>query len=171
MRYFYPDLITIRSILQVFPEGVIIRSVDPVTKQTVIKFANDVASQFLRQQDDKTEVLERIKVKPDSPVQSHEDQQLIEFLQEQELKIDTEQFTSASQMVELKECKQQIEEVKQLVSDISREDSEGESTKLEHYNIKSIKVQWDNWNSFMHVFVNTTQVGWFLICFMIKLFK
>ena len=56
------DLIhTIRSILQVFPEGVIIRSVDPVTKQTVIKFANDVASQFLRQQDDKTEVLDNLK--------------------------------------------------------------------------------------------------------------
>ena len=149
---------TIRSILQVFPEGVIIRSVDPVTKQTVIKFANDVANQFLRQQDDKTEILDNLMVKKSCAKQNLQEKLLEEFLKEQELKIYTEKFASTSQMVELGECKQQIEEVKQLVSDINREDLEDENAKLEHYNIKSIKVQWDNWNAFMHVFVNTTQV-------------
>ena len=33
---------TIKTILQTFPEGVIIRSLDEVTKKTITKFANDV---------------------------------------------------------------------------------------------------------------------------------
>ena len=41
------DLIhTIRTILLLFPEGVIIRSIDPVTKETILKFANDAAKKF-----------------------------------------------------------------------------------------------------------------------------
>ena len=152
------DLIhTIRSILQVFPEGVIIRSVDPVAKQTVIKFANDVASQFLGRQAD-SEISDELRVKLDSPDQSHDDERLEEFLQEQELKIDTDQFAWGSQMVEIKECKRRIEEVKQYVRDIDNEQKESNDLNSKFYNIKSIKVQWDNNNSFMHVFINTTQV-------------
>ena len=152
------DLIhTIRSILQVFPEGVIIRSIDPVTKQTIIKFANDVASQFLKQMDESTEVSEELKVIPDNSVDNQNDQQLAEFLHEQELKIDTQQYAHSSQMIELKECKRKIEEMKELSCDAKvEEDGNGKS---EFYNIKSIKVQWENCNSFMHVFVNTTQVS------------
>ena len=75
------DLIhTIRSILQVFPEGVIIQSIDPLTKQTVIKFANDVANQFLKQVNDSVEVSSELKVIPDSPAKNQKDQQLAEFL-------------------------------------------------------------------------------------------
>lgn len=42
------DLIhTVRTILQQFPEGVIIRSVDPISKQTINKFANDMANKVI----------------------------------------------------------------------------------------------------------------------------
>ena len=152
------DLIhTIRSILQVFPEGVIIRSIDPVTKQTVIKFANDVASQFLKQVDDSAEVSDKLQVIPDSPVQNQKDQQLEEFLHEQELKIDTQKSDNLYQMIELRECKQKIKEIKELHLDSEIE--EDENWKSEFYNIKSTNVQWENCSSFMHVFVNTTQVS------------
>ena len=152
------DLIhTIRSILQVFPEGVIIRSIDPVTKQTVIKFANDVASQFLKQVDDRAEVSDKLQVIPDSPVQNQKDQQLEEFLHEQELKIGTQKSDNLHQMIELRECKQKIEEIKELHLDSEIE--EDENWKSEFYNIKSTNVQWENCSSFMHVFVNTTQVS------------
>ena len=60
-------------------------------------------------------------------------------------------------MIELREYKQQIEEMKELSCDAKVEEDENE--KSEFYNIKSIKVQWENCNSFMHVFVNTTQVS------------
>ena len=119
------DLIhTIRSILQVFPEGVIIRSIDPVTKQTVIKFANDVASQFLKQVDDSAEVSDKLQVIPDSPVQNQKDQQLEEFLHEQELKIDTQKSDNLYQMIELRECKQKIKEIKELHLDSEIEEDE-----------------------------------------------
>ena len=42
------DLIhTIQRILQIFPEGVIIRSLDETSKQTILKFANYIASKDL----------------------------------------------------------------------------------------------------------------------------
>ena len=152
------DLIhTIRSILQVFPEGVIIQSIDPLTKQTVIKFANDVANQFLKQVNDSVEVSSELKVIPDSPAKNQKDQQLAEFLLGQELKMDTQKLDNSNQMIELREYKQQIEEMKELSCDAKVEEDENE--KSEFYNIKSIKVQWENCNSFMHVFVNTTQVS------------
>ena len=98
------DLIhTIRNILQVFPEGVIIRSIDPVSKKTVVKFANDVASQFLKQSEGNTEVSAELKVKHSSAEQDQQEKWLDEFLHEQELKVDTEQFASTTQMVELRE--------------------------------------------------------------------
>ena len=38
---------TIKAILEVFPEGVLIRSLDSLTKQTVLKFANETIKRKL----------------------------------------------------------------------------------------------------------------------------
>ena len=38
---------TIQTILQVFPEGVIIRSFDQKTKETILKYANDIARKLI----------------------------------------------------------------------------------------------------------------------------
>ena len=57
------DLIhTIRGILQVFPEGVIIRSVDPTSKRVIIRFANDVAEQFLENINDGPKLSDNFKI-------------------------------------------------------------------------------------------------------------
>ena len=57
------DLIhTIRSILQVFPEGVIIRSVDPTSKRVIIRFANDVAEQFLENINNEPKLSDNFKI-------------------------------------------------------------------------------------------------------------
>ena len=46
------DLIhTIQTILQVFPEGVIIRSLDETSKQTILKFVNNIANKVLIDED------------------------------------------------------------------------------------------------------------------------
>ena len=119
------DLIhTIRSILQFFPEGVIIRSIDPVTKQTVIKFANDVASQFLKQVDDSAEVSDELKVIQDNSAQNQKYQQLEEFLQEQEFNIGTQKSDNLNQMIELREYKRKLEELKELSHESKVEEDE-----------------------------------------------
>ena len=42
---------TIQTILQVFPEGVIIRSLDETSRQTILKFSNNIANKVLVDQD------------------------------------------------------------------------------------------------------------------------
>ena len=154
------DLIhTIKSILQVFPEGVIIRSVDPITQKTVIKFANDVASKLLKQNKNGLEFSEdfRMTTGENLNASSINSKILSEFLDEQEIKIDLNRFSSSSQLIEIRDWSERIEEVKEFIRN-SREEIDNED-RSEYYNIKSIKVQWDNLESFMHVFINTTQVN------------
>ena len=153
------DLIhTIRRILQIFPEGVIIKSIDPVTKKTVIKFANDVANQFLNKIDDTFELKENLKVNPEWEIRQtiNTGESLSNFLNEQELNIDAGQFSCSSQIVKLDNWFDKIKELRKFSRKI--EDENEDYKKSEYYNIKSIKVQWDGLDSFMHVFINTTQV-------------
>ena len=82
---------------------------------------------------------------------------LSEFLDEQEIKIDLNRFSSSSQLIEIRDWSERIEEVKEFIRN-SREEIDNED-RSEYYNIKSIKVQWENLDSFMHVFINTTQVN------------
>ena len=151
------DLIhTIRSILQIFPEGVIIRSIDPTTKKTVIKFANDVANKFLNKTIEGIELSRDLKInKLDSlnhNLQSFQNLENILFQKEQQYNI--EEYESSNQIFEIRECFQEIEENKEF----SRSIENNEEMISEFFNIKSIKVEWENLDSFLHVFINTTQV-------------
>ena len=153
------DLIhTIRSILQIFPEGVIIKSIDPVSKRTVIKFANDVAYRFLNKAGEGDEISDNLKVHLGENLQQNSDEKmsLSEFLLKQELQIDTNRFENSSEIIRLDDCSRRVEEIKEFIRNSKDEIKNKE--KSEFYNIKSIKVQWDNLDSFMHVFINTTQV-------------
>ena len=149
---------TIRSILQIFPEGVIIRSIDPVTNQTVIKFANDVANQFLNKINENVEFIRDLKVSKLEPIhQNYQDFQYLEsFLSHQELNININKFESSSQIVEIREWSQNIEEIKEFSRD-TRSQNQIEALS-EFFNIKSIRVEWENLDSYLHVFINTTQV-------------
>lgn len=84
------DLIqTIRRILQVFPEGVLIRSLDPTTKQIILKFANDCAKQFswenITEQPDNSATINLIN--PNSETTEVIETTISEFLSEQEKRI------------------------------------------------------------------------------------
>ena len=157
------DLIhTIRNVLQIFPEGVIIKSIDPVSKMTIIKFANDVASKFFNKYNDKAKLSDDyiVNIMENSNKKIDEKVTLSEFLNEQELKIDTNKFANTDEMVKLIDYTQKVEEINDFVRN-TKDDIKNEE-KSEFYSIKSIRVQWDNLDSFMHVFINTTQV-WFNI--------
>ena len=100
---------TIRTILQVFPEGVIIRSLDDVSKNTITKFANDVSKNILNWDAQIEKSLKEFKVQPvnsiDKNSNKNQDQTLIlsDFLNKQELKLDNNSNQKfVEQLVELK---------------------------------------------------------------------
>ena len=154
------DLIhTIQTILQVFPEGVIIRSLDETSKQTVLRFANNIAKKDLAPEVGQGEQLVDLKIKVvDShnlslDNDSHRSIYLNDLLSKQEKIIGFEGEDWIEQMIKVRKTVDQIQ-------DNFRRNFESEDEKEDMYfNVKSIKVSWDNnIESFMHVFVNTTEV-------------
>ena len=91
------DLIhTIQTVLQVFPEGVVIRSLDETSRQTITKFANNIAAKVLiaEQQVGGQDLGIDIKVIEDESAKTDRKNsptiKLDEFLNQQELKIEFE---------------------------------------------------------------------------------
>ena len=154
------DLIhTIKTILQVFPEGVIIRSLDEKSKQTILKFANNIASKVLVEEECKDDNKNSIKIKEVELQNNHLESEstqtisLEEFLSQQENKIEIENAENIEQIIKTKQSIDILHE--ELESEIDNDEKDEEV----YFNVKSIKVSWDGNNeSFMHVFTNTTQV-------------
>ena len=149
---------TIKTILQTFPEGVIIRSLDEVTKKTITKFANDVFQNTITKLLDEssnshndTEV--NIWVKNDGNSTEEQITSFEDFVNQQE-----DQVTMQANLNKISE---QIIEIRHKVQHINDEgNSCDEEFKVESvYNVKSVGVAWENNKlSFMHVFIDMTNV-------------
>ena len=153
---------TIRTILQVFPEGVVIRSLDSISKNTITKFANDVAKNVLNWEIDNEESLKSSKVQPISSINEsfHPNLQnklnLSDFLNQQEIKLNENENKSNTKFIE------QLIELKNRLSDEeSKEINETNNinTEVFYYSMKTIKVVWENnQDSYLHVFIDTSQI-------------
>ena len=152
---------TIQTILKVLPEGVLIRSFDPVTQKVITEFVNDYAQKFVKESNKEITISENLliniaKSSASPPSNRFEnDLQLNDFLNLQEIKI-KELEDSFSEMVEIKDVSKKIEEWKEFVRNIQQSNSHQET--ISYYNIKSVKVRWMNKDSYVHMFINTTQV-------------
>ena len=149
------DLIhTIQKILQVFPEGVIIRSLDETSKQTIMKFVNNIANKDLII-DNYTES-NVIVVKSENLNQEddfHNYLSIKEFLSNQEIKLQSNASCGVDQMIWIKKSIEHLH--KEFVRNVHNDEKKEEI----FFNVKSVKVTWkNNEDSFMHVFINTTQV-------------
>lgn len=146
----------IRNILQVFPESVIIQSVDSNNKKTLFKYANKAAVNNIllnSSYEDKDYVEDATKVKVVNQENS-EDQflELEKLLDRQIEKIRNfnEENDSFKSFVEIAEPYFNTDQI--------FEDTSDESTR-KFYTVKSLKVTWDkNEESFMHIFIDTTNV-------------
>ena len=103
------DLIhTIQTILQVFPEGVVIRSLDDTSRETVLKFANNIANKVLVHTDSDLNVSESVKVQIVQPQNVREDEKqnesisLENFLKQQEANVQLEDETIFENMIKIK---------------------------------------------------------------------
>jgi len=160
------DLIkTIKTILQIFPEGVIIRSLDPESLKILTKFANDVAvNEHLSQDEDVQDVTTTARIlRQSGEAESIDDYNsypeeldlhMILSIQEAECKKLDDNMKAIENMIQV--TRKYNEDVK-----VDSEDSqEWDELRHDNYNIKTIRVNWEDndEDSFMHVFINTTQI-------------
>ena len=149
------DLIhTIQKILQVFPEGVIIRSLDETSKQTIMKFANNIANKDIiidNEMESKVIVVKSENLNQEDDF--HHYLSIKEFLSNQEIKLQSTASCGVDQMIWIKKSIDNLHE--EFVRNVENDEMKEEIFFI----VKSIKVNWkNNEDSFMHVFINTTQV-------------
>ena len=141
---------TIKRILEVFPEGIIIQSFDKETKWLVIKFTNDAAKEIINYDDPWEKPIDDAKLnyvlKYDENVKELDelDQSniksigltLSEFLQFQREAVNTTQKEKSCAVELWESCK---------------------NSKNKYYSVKTLRVKWENnSNSYIHVFNNMT---------------
>lgn len=151
---------TNKNLLKAFPESVIIHSIDEVTKQTLIKFANDDALENLLKLQDPIDrppsesykplrVRKYVNIGSDTNMLSTEN---------------VEEFNSISDLLEYHEGSLNLFEENVSNIEILEENSSpisGFSTQDMNtvYTLKSLKVKWQNEaDSVLHVFINTSHI-------------
>ena len=151
---------TIKSILEIFPEGVLIRSFDPISKQTVIKFANENIKSKLQNENSIQSDWSKYEVVPilpnlDKKTNIGEWLSLIDFINKQEQSVENSMKISSvnEQLIELRRKVQNLEESKKLI--LSQKNEKNDLW----YSVKTLKVNWvDNQQSYLHVFIDTSQI-------------
>ena len=147
---------TIQKILQVFPEGIIIQTLDEKSQKLVLQFINNAAAKEILSYDDAL----------NKPI---DDGKLNYFINEihnlswthscPNDQINTEfQKLSDYLNLQIEALQEKGVEVASSIELRENNDSEDESIH-KFYNVNTMQVDWnDNKNSFIHVFANTTSL-------------
>ena len=162
------DLIkTIKRILEVFPEAIIIQSFDKDTSKLVLQFTNQAA---------KKEVIDY----PDSSGKPIDEQHLnyviktyddVKDKTHSEFNDDQSESYSLTELLHIHAYSVQTNGAESILNTVlssvefcsknytSQSEIEEENSKRRFFNVKTLCVKWDNnENSFIHVFINTTAV-------------
>ena len=146
---------TIKKILQIFPEGILIQILDENSGKLIVQFVNDTVTK------------EIIDYKDPWGKPINDEKLNLEFKMSNNISsnINNElnSITKLSSLLKSHVEKIQVNEVEAISSFelwSGNWDEEGdECSKCKHYNVKTIQLKWGaNKHSFIHVFVNTTAV-------------
>ena len=177
------DLIhTIKTILQIFPEGVLIRSLDPISLRVITKFANQAIQKQIwdfgdmhsqeEENDQGTQNDQKISKKDYPHIELKKEVQisvsnsnkegddsstftLNEFLVNQEQKFEN----NIAEDEDTLQTEQAIDIIKPKEESEECKDLLENETESVSFNVKTIKVTWDKVKqSYLHVFINTTEV-------------
>ena len=143
---------TIQTILQVFPEGVMIRSFDQKTKEIILKFANDIARKLIwdNQEDYQNNDIKITLIDSNMDTSESVESTMKNFLENQENMLLN--GVNREQVI-----LEQLVEVKSRIND-AEANPDISDFKL-WYTVKSIVVNWENnKSSIMHVFIDTSEV-------------
>ena len=131
---------TIQTILQVFPEGVLIRSLDETSRQTILKFANNIAKEDLvadaQKDGGRTDFKVMLVDSPNVSVNSEANQSMYfsELLSKQENVSEFEDRPCIEQMIKVKK-KTDI-----LKNNLNRNLDYDDLKEDLYFNVKSIRV-------------------------------
>ena len=145
---------TIKKILEVFPEGIVIQSLDKRSQELVVQFANEAAAKnVISYQGIQYNPIDDSKLNYDIKVEKEASRSNLE--PEDDISFST---VSLSQLLD-----QQIEAVQHKDIEVSVpvefKDKNNDSAKSKFYIVKTLKVKWiHNKDSFIHVFVNATTI-------------
>ena len=158
------DLIkTIKKILEGFPEGIIIQSVDQKSDRLVLKFINDDAKNEIIQYEDPTDR----SIDDESLNYELKSSNNCNHQENGDVNDERYECNSLSKLLlfhtkSIQASGGEISSSVELWSSKDQKDQNDESACRRFYNIKTLWVQWDgNNNSFIHVFINTTAVKQF----------
>jgi len=152
---------TVKHILQVFPEAVLIQSYDEEAWADILKFANDTAMNelfnsinldFNNINENCVKIILKSKEKKMLSESADDNSMTLhEFLRVQKGQWPNinEQGISSSQSISV------INEIEMINQDVSSSIFKSES---KYYNVKTIKVDWRSSPAFMHVFIDITDL-------------
>ena len=143
---------TIKNILKIFPEGILIQSIDENTKETILKFANDTAKADIINYEDPIGL----------PIL---DEKLEYILKEVDDYKETENFVDQGHEINRMTLSELLSkhlyfiEIHENVvtSNIELISTVNSNPQSKYFNVKSMRVKWGSCKtSYIHMFVNTT---------------
>ena len=147
---------TIKKILEVFPEGIVIQSLDKHSQELVVQFANEAAAKEVINYDG-VQGCPIDSSKLDYEIKDESDTGNLSLMQKDNPSLSTICLSKfLAQQVEV--VQNNDKEVSVPVEFISK-DSDNDSTNSKFYIVKTLKVKWiQSRDSFIHVFVNATTI-------------
>ena len=149
----------IKKILQIFPEGILIQTLDKNSRKLIIQFVNDTATKEIVKYSNawgKPIIEENLKYELKTVYSSSNKENTFE-------ENEANDITNLSALLESHVEKTQLNETEvassiEIWSDCINEMIE-KCTYCKHYNVKTMQLKWGtNRYSFIHVFINTTAV-------------
>ena len=152
----------IKNILQVFPEGVIIRSINSSDASALVAFVNNTAK------DDFGQSIALDDTSNKNIMIDEEQHSELEFIIKDSDIVDNNQNVDSKATVHLKNVMQASEnrlidsglsEIESQVEMVHQNDDDSSELGSKYFTVKTLKVAWENHeNAYMHVFVSTTDV-------------
>jgi hypothetical protein len=151
---------TIKTILQVFPEGVLIRSLDEVTKRVLLEFANDEIKKFTSFGEEQEKEVRINVCDPAHSFRSEDDSSFLsleQFLGAQEDAVKVSKLGGVNMQEQMIKLRHRVRKFEEEKAQFARSPQPEMAEEL--FTVKTSKVNWENnKHSYLHVFVNTTQI-------------
>jgi len=152
----------IKNILQVFPEGVIIRSINSSDASALVAFVNNTAKDDFGKSITLDDTSNKNIMIDEAESNEHEFILRDPNAVENNLNVDSEATVHLKNVMQASENRlidSGLSEIESQVEMVHQNDDDSSELGSKYFTVKTLKVAWENHeNAYMHVFVSTTDV-------------
>ena len=152
----------IKNILQVFPEGVIIRSINSSDASALVAFVNNTAKDDFGKSITLDDTSNKNIMIDEAESNEHEFILRDPNAVENNLNVDSEATVHLKNVMQASENRlidSGLSEIESQVEMVHQNDDDTSELGSKYFTVKTLKVAWENHeNAYMHVFVSTTDV-------------